>query len=306
MPTWAIRCAWPVDSSDAVCSTFLRVYCSVLPNCTQFAYGFSPAHKHPMHLTTSHRIEEKGQQQTEEAARVAASADGKVARARHPVTGQRDGPLRAWPGGLSMGRSLGDSDCGDWLLAEPSVYSTTLHEEGCDILIASDGLWDAVGLPEVYALVERWPNMKRSTDDLVSRAVEMRGLHDDITVLLIRAVPDDGRTDRLSYRRDSDGKTSPIARLGRRFSKEKLQKPPSWHNEYYHRDEMRDQLSVKGGQMYEKAYLTGSESPAGARPPESPNSPLARSATSKISRPESVDGELVAALNVDSESGEIE
>lgn len=53
-------------------------------------------------------------------------------------------------------QSLGDGDCGEWLIPEPAVLTCMLPDDGCDIIIASDGLWDALALPDVYALVERW------------------------------------------------------------------------------------------------------------------------------------------------------
>lgn len=113
-----------------------------------------------MHLTTSHRFHGKGEAPTPEMERVAA-AGCKIGRAMDPRTQAPGGPLRAWPGGLAMGRALGDSDCGSWLIPTPSVCSVELPDDGVDIVIASDGLWDALSLREVYELVERWPSMER-------------------------------------------------------------------------------------------------------------------------------------------------
>jgi hypothetical protein len=219
-----------------------------------------------MHLTTSHRVQDEGGRKTSEARRVEA-ARGKVARARIPSTGQPGGPLRAWPGGLSMGRSLGDSDCGDWHSPEPDVLSIFLPDDGCDIILASDGLWDAVSLPEVYALVERWPSTRRSLSDLVSRAVENKGVHDDITAMILRVVPSD---DRKGYWTENTKKTLAQA-LG--LKGERMHKPPSWHDDYAvspQGDRSSDSvISVKGGEMFSgmEALNLNSGSPFSLRPP---------------------------------------
>ena len=57
-------------------------------------------------------------------------AGAKIGRAVHPSTGQPSGPLRAFPGGLAMGRSIGDLDCGEWVLAEPSCRQAKMLPEG--------------------------------------------------------------------------------------------------------------------------------------------------------------------------------
>lgn len=101
---------------------------------------------------------------------------------------------------------------------------------------ASDGLWDAIPLPEVYALVERWPPLERSVHDLVTRAVEANGgkLKDDITVLMLRVVPED----RTGYWTPKSVMRQVARNLG--LSSGRLAKAPSWHNEYFEAD-----LSVK-------------------------------------------------------------
>lgn len=230
-----------------------------------------------MHLTTSHRVQDEGGRKTSEARRVEA-ARGKVARARIPSTGQPGGPLRAWPGGLSMGRSLGDSDCGDWHSPEPDVFSICLPDDGCDIIMASDGLWDAVALPEVYALVERWPSTRRSLSDLVNRAVDNKGVHDDITAMIIRVVPSDGRKGFWTENKKSLAKA-----IG--LKSERLHKPPIWHDEYATSPQSQrsspsqsdSSVSVKGGVMFlppmETLNLNSGSSPTSPSPTRFPVSP---------------------------------
>lgn len=54
------------------------------------------------------------------------------------------GPLRSWPGGLCVSRSIGDVDCGPYISPLPHVRQLVVPRAGGRIVIASDGLWDAV------------------------------------------------------------------------------------------------------------------------------------------------------------------
>jgi len=54
------------------------------------------------------------------------------------------GPERIYPGGLSVSRSLGDSDSTAAAIAEPDVTTVTLPSAGGVIVLASDGVWDFV------------------------------------------------------------------------------------------------------------------------------------------------------------------
>ena len=128
-------------------------------------------------------------------------------------------------------------------------YSCQLPDQGCDICLASDGIWDAVPLPDAYALIERWPPLTRSAKDLVDAAVHARGcdaafarlvnthshaslttrppplarpgdpplasppvgsLHDDITAMLLRIEPEAAD--------GADSPTTAAARSTRRWS----------------------------------------------------------------------------------------
>ena len=93
-------------------------------------------------LSTDHRLETN----EDERKRIAALG-GTVARAN--IGGQPCGPLRVYPGGLAMSRSIGDSDAiGDGgaslLAAEPSVTTITLPDDEWAIVSCSDGVWDSL------------------------------------------------------------------------------------------------------------------------------------------------------------------
>jgi len=215
-----------------------------------FAYGFShgptDADKHLIHLSSSHRLQEQGER-TSEARRVEA-AGGVVAPAVNQRTGGPSGPLRAWPGGLAMARALGDADCGEWLLPVPSTYSCELPRDGCDVLLASDGVWDALSLRTVYGLVERWPAVSHSVKDVVDAAISAKGLHDDTTALLLRLEPAG------TFKAPTSPTPQPHRRLsvnklfgGKPYS-EMLTKPNSWHEEYAEGN--LPSVSVKAGTLF--------------------------------------------------------
>ena len=92
--------------SGAACTVVAIVASTGAVTCANsgdvLAVGFSPANSHPLHLAMSHRLEERGSRTTESDRVI--TAGGKIGRAKHPASGKPCGPLRAWPGGLSMGR----------------------------------------------------------------------------------------------------------------------------------------------------------------------------------------------------------
>ena len=59
--------------------------------------------------------------------------------------------------------------------AVPSTYSCELPRDGCDVLLASDGVWDVLSLKTVYDLVERWPAVSHSVKDVVDATISRKG-----------------------------------------------------------------------------------------------------------------------------------
>jgi serine/threonine protein phosphatase PrpC len=64
------------------------------------------------------------------------------------VGGAEIGPLRCWPGGLCLSRSIGDQDVGQFIVPVPLVKQVKLSTAGGRLIIASDGVWDVLS-PEV-------------------------------------------------------------------------------------------------------------------------------------------------------------
>ena len=102
--------------------------------------------------------------------------DGK----RSPVGG-----LRLWPGGLSMGRSLGDADCGAAVIAKPAVQMVDVIGDAT-FVVCSDGVWDSLDIEDVLRAARTDCSADDIARDVVTSAVAKRGLRDDTTCMVIK------------------------------------------------------------------------------------------------------------------------
>ncbi|KVH98330.1 Protein phosphatase 2C [Cynara cardunculus var. scolymus] len=84
------------------------------------------------YLSADHRFEDN----EEETERVTASG-GEVGRL-NTGGGTQIGPLRCWPGGLCLSRSIGDLDVGEFIVPVPYVKQVKLSSAGGRLIIASD------------------------------------------------------------------------------------------------------------------------------------------------------------------------
>ncbi|KAL7003130.1 hypothetical protein U1Q18_004287 [Sarracenia purpurea var. burkii] len=131
-------------------------------------------------LTVDHRLEEN----EEERERVTASG-GEVGRLN---VGNEVGPLRCWPGGLCLSRSIGDTDVGEFIVPIPHVKQVKLSSAGGRLIIASDGIWDA--LSSDVAAESCWGLPAELAAKLVVKeALRSRGLKDDTTCLVVDIIP---------------------------------------------------------------------------------------------------------------------
>lgn len=70
--------------------------------------------------------------------------------------GMPSGPLRAFPGGLAVCRTIGDTDCGGSVSSTPYVHSRSFDViAGAAIIVCSDGVWDALSPEKVATYVRR-------------------------------------------------------------------------------------------------------------------------------------------------------
>ncbi|XP_004497062.1 probable protein phosphatase 2C 15 [Cicer arietinum] len=135
-------------------------------------------------LTVDHRLEEN----IEERERVTASG-GEVGRLSI-VGGAEIGPLRCWPGGLCLSRSIGDMDVGEFIVPIPYVKQVKLSKAGGRLIIASDGIWDALS-SEMAAKSCRGLPAQLAAMQVVKEALRTRGLKDDTTCIVVDIIPPD-------------------------------------------------------------------------------------------------------------------
>lgn len=133
-------------------------------------------------LTVDHRLEEN----IEERSRVTASG-GEVGRLSL-VDGVEIGPLRCWPGGLCLSRSIGDMDVGEFVVPIPHVKQIKLSNAGGRLFIASDGVWDALSCEKVAKCCRGLP-AELAAKQVVKEALRARGLRDDTTCLVVDIMP---------------------------------------------------------------------------------------------------------------------
>ncbi|XP_020205867.1 probable protein phosphatase 2C 15 [Cajanus cajan] len=135
-------------------------------------------------LTVDHRLEEN----IEERERVTASG-GEVGRLSI-VGGVEIGPLRCWPGGLCLSRSIGDMDVGEFIVPVPYVKQVKLSKAGGRLIIASDGIWDALSSEMAAKSCHGLP-AELAAKQVVKEALRTRGLKDDTTCVVVDIIPPD-------------------------------------------------------------------------------------------------------------------
>ena len=107
---------------------------------------------------------------------MAVSNDGK----RTPMGG-----LRLWPGGLALGRSLGDADCGVAVIAEPALEMVDVDGEAT-VVVASDGVWGALDHEQVVLAARADRSADAIARSIVASAVDKAGLRDDTTCMVLQ------------------------------------------------------------------------------------------------------------------------
>ncbi|PNT49428.2 hypothetical protein POPTR_002G127300v4 [Populus trichocarpa] len=134
------------------------------------------------YLSADHRLECN----EEERERITASG-GEVGRL-NTGGGAEIGPLRCWPGGLCLSRSIGDVDVGEYIVPVPYVKQIKLSTGGGRLIISSDGVWDALS-DEVALDCCRGMPVEAAAAQIVKEAVQVKGLRDDTTCIVIDIVP---------------------------------------------------------------------------------------------------------------------
>ncbi|CDY25664.1 BnaC05g25430D [Brassica napus] len=137
-----------------------------------------PAEGGVYYLSADHRLEIN----EEERDRVTASG-GEVGRL-NTGGGTEIGPLRCWPGGLCLSRSIGDLDVGEYIVPVPYVKQVKLSSAGGRLIISSDGVWDAISAEEALDCCRGLPP-EPSAEHIVKEAVGKKGIRDDTTCTVV-------------------------------------------------------------------------------------------------------------------------
>ncbi|XP_057425478.1 probable protein phosphatase 2C 12 [Lotus japonicus] len=134
------------------------------------------------YLSADHRLETN----EEERMRITSSG-GEVGRL-NTGGGAEVGPLRCWPGGLCLSRSIGDMDIGEFVVPVPHVKQVKLSTAGGRLVICSDGVWDS--LPAEVALdCCRGMSAEAAAPHIVKEALQAKGLRDDTTCIVVDILP---------------------------------------------------------------------------------------------------------------------
>ncbi|TKY75077.1 phosphatase 2C 12 [Spatholobus suberectus] len=134
------------------------------------------------YLSADHRLESN----EEERVRITSSG-GEVGRL-NTGGGTEVGPLRCWPGGLCLSRSIGDMDVGEFIVPVPYVKQVKLSTAGGRIIISSDGVWDALSA-EMALDCCRGMSAEAAASHIVKEALQAKGLRDDTTCIVIDILP---------------------------------------------------------------------------------------------------------------------
>ncbi|EFJ42787.1 hypothetical protein VOLCADRAFT_121483 [Volvox carteri f. nagariensis] len=145
-------------------------------------------------ISTNHRVSES----TEEQERII-KAGGRIKPAMYgeddlegegsgSTTPQEGQQLRVWPGGINMTRTIGDDAAKGLLIAEPSVRQVSLPVTGARLIIASDGLWDAVNAKTIIGQL-RTSNAREAASKAAVYAMRHKKHDDDVTVVVADFVP---------------------------------------------------------------------------------------------------------------------
>jgi len=140
-------------------------------------------------LGMSHRLVDNA----DELRRVVALG-AKVARQKD-VNGRGFGPLRVWPGGMTMTRSLGNADAGEFMSAEPNAtLALGLPTGGAVLVVGSDGVWENLDRMRVARLIMagEHDSVTGAAKTVVERAARMR-FRDDTTAVVLAFGPLLGR-----------------------------------------------------------------------------------------------------------------
>ena len=140
----------------------------------------------PVRLTPEHRLD------TSASERRRVEERGGEVRATAFEDGKPVGPLRVWPGGLAVSRSIGDRDGKKGGVSSVPEVSQVLipdSQPGYRLVLASDGLWDAVTVKQAAQCGAKLGTGPCAAA-LCKLAQKQKDNRDDITVLVVDYLAD--------------------------------------------------------------------------------------------------------------------
>ncbi len=100
------------------------------------------------------------------------------------------GPIRVWPGGLCVSRSVGDGDVGPEVVPLPHIRQVLVPAHGCRLILGSDGLWDIFRFSKAVQITR-----KKDTSEAAWELMEVAGRNyrviDDTSVIIVDIIPAD-------------------------------------------------------------------------------------------------------------------
>lgn len=102
------------------------------------------------------------------------------------------GPLRVWPGGIAISRSLGDFECSQHVIPSPHITQVILPDSGARLILATDGLWDHMSGKKACRLARSCILSRAPTRLFRSlMSATQNCLIDDTTILTVDIMPTD-------------------------------------------------------------------------------------------------------------------
>ncbi|CAD7697041.1 unnamed protein product [Ostreobium quekettii] len=182
-------------SSSVGCTVSLALVCGHLltvANIGDSEAFLDTGRKYIVEMTKSHKIDinVKEQERLKDAGRQVTQLG--IDLYRPAEDGERGvGPLRVWPCGLAVSRSLGDYDCGCEVTAAPHIRQVEIPMPGARLILASDGLWDHVTSRQAckQARKSRIHEVPEALIRFAESKSKQGGLTDDTSVLVLDMLP---------------------------------------------------------------------------------------------------------------------
>ncbi|CAJ2641012.1 unnamed protein product [Trifolium pratense] len=195
------------------------------------------------YLSADHRLDTN----EEERVRIT-SCGGEVGRL-NTGGGAEVGPLRCWPGGLCLSRSIGDMDVGEFIVPVPHVKQVKLSTSGGRLVISSDGVWDALTAEMVLDCC-RGMSAEAAAPHIVKESLHAKGLRDDTTCIVVDILPQEKPPTSVPSQK------RPVKGMLKAIFRKKSSEPSSYIVREYVEPDMVRELFEEGSAMLSERFET--------------------------------------------------